>query len=269
MTVGRVIAVRRDTVSLTARHGARARRVADEHTPDAIRARLAQGPGHSVLRDVVYGAIDGIVTTFAVVAGVAGAGLAARVVLILGVANLAADGFSMAVSNFLGARSEGQRRERIRRQEEQHIAAVPAGEREEVRQLLARWGLDDESLDAATDAITRDPDRWVGFMLQLEHGLPASSTSPVRAALATFVAFVAVGSVPLVPFVLDALADAGVASPFAWSAALTAVAFFAVGVGKAMVVAQSRWRSGLETVLVGGSAAALAYAVGLGLGGLA
>jgi VIT1/CCC1 family predicted Fe2+/Mn2+ transporter len=137
-----------------------------------------------------------------------------------------------------------------------------------VRQLLARWGLDDESLDAATDAVTRDPDRWVSFMLQLEHGLPASSTSPVRAAVATFLAFVAVGSVPLAPFVLDALLDAGVSSPFAWSAALTAVAFFAVGVGKAMVVAQSRWRSGVETVLVGGAAAALAYVVGLGLGGI-
>jgi VIT1/CCC1 family predicted Fe2+/Mn2+ transporter len=256
------------TVPPPGRRAARTRRVEAEHTPDAIRARLDQGPGRSALRDVVYGAIDGVVTTFAVVAGVAGAGLAPRVVLILGVANLAADGFSMAVSNFLGARSEGQRRERIRRQEQQHIAVVPAGEREEVRQLLARWGLDDESLDAATDAVTRDPDRWVSFMLQLEHGLPASSTSPVRAAVATFLAFVAVGSVPLAPFVLDALLDAGVSSPFAWSAALTAVAFFAVGVGKAMVVAQSRWRSGVETVLVGGAAAALAYVVGLGLGGI-
>jgi VIT1/CCC1 family predicted Fe2+/Mn2+ transporter len=256
------------TVPPPGRRAARTRRVEAEHTPDAIRARLDQGPGRSALRDVVYGAIDGVVTTFAVVAGVAGAGLAPRVVLILGVANLAADGFSMAVSNFLGARSEDQRRERIRRQEQQHIAVVPAGEREEVRQLLARWGLDDESLDAATDAVTRDPDRWVSFMLQLEHGLPASSTSPVRAAVATFLAFVAVGSVPLAPFVLDALLDAGVSSPFAWSAALTAVAFFAVGVGKAMVVAQSRWRSGVETVLVGGAAAALAYVVGLGLGGI-
>jgi hypothetical protein len=122
-------------------------RVEDEHTPDAIRARLARGPTRSRLRDFVYGAIDGIVTTFAVVAGVAGAGLEMRVVLILGAANLAADGFSMAASNFLGAKSDEQRRQRIRRQEEQHIAVVPAGEREEVRQILTGWGLDKELLE--------------------------------------------------------------------------------------------------------------------------
>jgi VIT1/CCC1 family predicted Fe2+/Mn2+ transporter len=243
------------------------RRVEDEHTPDAIRARLAEGPGTSTLRDLVYGAIDGVVTTFAVVAGVAGAGLATRVVLILGVANLAADGFSMAVSNFLGARSEEQRRQRYLREEEQHIAAVPGGEREEVRQILAQWGLGDGLLDGATGAITEDHERWVRFMMQLEHGFPAAGPSPARAALATFVAFVAVGFVPLGPFVVDALAGA-VGAPFAWSAALTGTAFFGVGVGKGVVVAQTWWRSGMETVVVGGTAAALAYAVGTGLGGI-
>jgi VIT1/CCC1 family predicted Fe2+/Mn2+ transporter len=243
------------------------RRVEDEHTPDAIRARLARGPGTSTLRDFVYGAIDGVVTTFAVVAGVAGAGLATRVVLILGVANLAADGFSMAISNFIGARSEEQRRQRYLREEQQHIAAVPAGEREEVRQILAAWGLGDGLLDGVTGAITEDQERWVRFMMQLEHGFPAAGPSPARAALATFVAFVTIGFVPLGPFVADALAGA-VGAPFAWSAGLTAAAFFGVGVGKGLVVAQTWWRSGMETVVVGGTAAALAYAVGAGLGGI-
>jgi VIT1/CCC1 family predicted Fe2+/Mn2+ transporter len=243
------------------------RNVEDEHTPDAIRARLAQGPGASTLRDFVYGAIDGVVTTFAVVAGVAGAGLATRVVLILGCANLAADGFSMAVSNFLGARSEEQRRGRYLREEQQHIAAVPAGEREEVRQILAGWGLGEGVLDGATVAITDDPERWVRFMMQLEHGFPAAGPSPVRAALATFVAFVTVGFVPLAPFVVDALGGA-ISAPFVWSAGLTAAAFFGVGVSKGVLVAQSWWRSGVETVAVGGAAAALAYAVGIALGGI-
>ena len=116
---------------------------------------MAAGPTGSRLRDFVYGAIDGIVTTFTVVAGVAGAGLATRVVLILGAANLAADGFSMAISNFLGTKSDEQRRQRIRRQEEQHIAVVPTGEREEVRQILTGWGLDKELLEGVVDAVTR------------------------------------------------------------------------------------------------------------------
>jgi VIT1/CCC1 family predicted Fe2+/Mn2+ transporter len=242
--------------------------IEEEHTPDAIRTRLAGGPEDSTLRDFVYGAVDGIVTTFAVVAGVAGAGLATRIVLILGAANLAADGFSMAASNFLGTRSEGQRRERYLRQEVQHIAMVPAGEREEVRQLLAGWGLRDSVLTGATDAITDDRDRWIHFMMQLEHGFPSARTRPLRAAVATFLAFVTVGGIPLGPFVVGTLVgQAG--SLYAWSAAVTAAAFFAVGVGKAHVVRGSWWRSGCETLLVGGAAAGLAYVVGAWLGGLA
>jgi VIT1/CCC1 family predicted Fe2+/Mn2+ transporter len=87
--------------------------------------------------------------------------------------------------------------------------------------------------------------------------------------VATFVAFVTIGFVPFAPFVSDALADGEATSPFVWSAALTAAAFFAVGVGKALVVAESWWRSGLETVVVGGAAATLAYVVGAGFGGVA
>ena len=77
-----------------------------EHTPEAIAERLGRGARHNYLRDFVYGGIDGAVTTFAVVAGTIGANLATRIVLILGAANLIADGFSMAASNFLGTRAE-------------------------------------------------------------------------------------------------------------------------------------------------------------------
>lgn len=82
------------------------RRLEHEHTLEAIRTRLARRAPHSYLRDFVYGGIDGAVTTFAVVSGVAGAELGTRVVLILSVANLIADGFSMAASNYSGTRAE-------------------------------------------------------------------------------------------------------------------------------------------------------------------
>ncbi len=84
------------------------------HTPEAIQARL--DAAHSDLRDFIFGAIDGTVTTFAVVSSVSGAGLAAGVLIILGVANLVADGFSMGISNFLGTRAEQQQRGRTRRE---------------------------------------------------------------------------------------------------------------------------------------------------------
>lgn len=93
-----------------------------EHTPEAIKVRLARGSTQNYLRDFVYGGIDGAVTTFAVVAGTIGANLATRIVLILGAANLIADGFSMAASNFLGTRAERDDYDRIARIEANHIA---------------------------------------------------------------------------------------------------------------------------------------------------
>jgi vacuolar iron transporter family protein len=245
-----------------------ARRLAAEHEPTTIAERLAQPPRPSNLRDTVYGAIDGTVTTYAVVAGVAGGGLDATVVLILGTANLVADGFSMAVANYMGTRSEERRWHRIRREEEQHIELVPAGEREEVRQLLARDGLEGELLDAATDAVTSDRRRWVEVMMAREHGFAAVRPDPLRAAVATFLAFAAAGLLPLLAFVVDAFPGISVASPFVWSTALAGLAFLGVGAAEGVVVDEPRARSAVRTLVVGGSAAALAYAVGLALGHL-
>lgn len=108
---------------------------AHEHSPAAIRARLSAGPGHSYLRDWVYGGIDGAVTTFAVVSGVVGAQLAPGVILVLGAANLLGDGFSMAASNFLGTKAEREDFERLATIENRHVDIYPDGEREEVRQI--------------------------------------------------------------------------------------------------------------------------------------
>ena len=239
------------------------------HTPAAIRARLLAGPKHSYLRDFVYGAIDGTVTTFAIVAGVAGAGLSAGVVVVLGVANLVADGFSMAVSNFLATSADQQLRDRARHIEEFHIAEFPEGEREEIRQIFAAKGFTGADLERVVSVITADKKQWVDTMLMEELGLALSGPSPWRAALATFAAFVVVGVLPLLAFVVQLAAPGWLENVFLCSTLVTGITFFAVGALKGRYV-ERRWQlSGLETVAIGGSAAALAYFVGLMLRGFA
>lgn len=238
------------------------------HTRQAIRQRLAAGPVHSYLRDFIYGAIDGAVTTFAVVSGVAGADLSNSIIIILGIANLIGDGFSMAAGNFLGVRAERQQREKLRATENQHIADYPEGEREEVREIFRQKGFENVDLDRAVDIITANRDRWVQTMLTDEHGVSLYGPSAIRAASVTFAAFVLVGAVPLLTFVFEHF-GANVGSPFFWSATLTGIAFFLTGALKSRFVEQSWLLAGMETLAVGGSAAVLSYFVGAVLGGVA
>src|SRR6266508_1709058 len=107
-----------------------------DHSAAAIEERLAAGPRHNYLRDLIYGGIDGSVTTFAVVTGVVGARLSPWVILVMGFANLFADGFSMAASNFLGTRAEHDDLKRLEAIEHRHVDLDPEGEREEVRQIF-------------------------------------------------------------------------------------------------------------------------------------
>jgi VIT1/CCC1 family predicted Fe2+/Mn2+ transporter len=239
-----------------------------DHTPQAVAGRLQDGPSTSHLRDIVFGAIDGTVTTFAIVAGAVGAGLPSSIVVVLGLANLLADGFSMAVGNFLGSRAEAQAHERVRRREHDHIDLVPEGEREEVRQIFAGKGFAGDELEHIVDVITADRELWVDTMLREEHGLPAPGRSAVRAAVFTFIAFVAVGALPLLAFIADLAAPSGIPAPVAVSAVMTAATFLAVGAAKSRAV-EGSWRyEALETLALGGVASGLALAVGFLLRGL-
>lgn len=228
-----------------------------DHSPEAIRARLAAGPRHNYLRDWIYGGIDGSVTTFAVVTGVAGAGLSTLVILVMGFANLVADGFSMAASNYLGTKAEVDDLKRIEAIEYAHINTVPEGEREEVRQIFKRKGYEGEDLQRTVDFVTADPARWVRTMLTEEYGLPQEVRSPWLAAASTFSAFLLCGLAPLVPFLF------GMRDGFLFSALLTGAVFFVIGSAKARWSTISWWRSGSTTLLIGAVAAGLAYGVGL------
>jgi len=227
------------------------------HTPEAIRLRLAEGTRHSYVRDFIFGGIDGAVTTFAVVSGAAGAELGARVVLILGIANLVADGFSMATSNYVATSAERDELDHAAAVESRHIDTAPEGEREEVREIFRRKGIRGAALAEVVRQITADRDRWVATMLREEYGLPREVRSPMWAGVSTFGAFLLCGLVPLVPFV------AGMARPFALASLATAAVFLGVGAIKGRLSARGWWRSALETLAIGSAAAAVAYAAGI------
>lgn len=239
-----------------------------DHSPEAISQRLSQGPRQVYLKDFVYGAVDGAITTFAVVTGVAGAGLSSGVVIVLGLANLLADGFSMGVSNYLGTRAENQHRDHTRAEEHREIQSYPEGEREEVRQIYARKGFSGEQLEMVVQVITADRERWVDTMIQEEHGISLASVSAWTAGAVTFGAFVLVGIIPLLTFLCNWFFPGAIGSPFFWSAALTLVSFFVVGAFKGRYVDHSWYKSGLETLLVGAVAAIIAFGVGVLLRGL-
>lgn len=240
-------------------------RLAHSHTPQAIAQRIAAATQHSYLRDFVLGAIDGTVTTFAVVASVAGAELSAAVAIILGLANVMADGLSMAVGNYLSVRADRELVDHARRTEERHIHLVPEGEREEIRQIFAAKGFDGLLLDQVVEVITQDRRRWVDTMLTEELGLRLDAPRPWRAGASTFVAFVLAGQVPLVPLYLASAWKWSPQQTFQYSAIATAATFVLIGLAKGWVVRRSLWASGLETLLIGGAAAAVAYGVGVWL----
>ncbi|MFZ7090341.1 VIT1/CCC1 transporter family protein [Primorskyibacter sp. 2E233] len=226
------------------------------HTQAEIEARLSQPPGRGYLRDTVYGAIDGSVTTFAIVAGVAGAELSPLVILALGFANVLADGFSMAAGNYSATKAELDDIQRLRAVEERHIAQYPDGEKRELRTILAQRGLSGDTLDQATKQIAANRENWIATMLEGEYGLASVDPHPMRAALVTFGAFLVAGMVPLLPFLF------GLPEAFFWSSGMTMASFFAIGTLKSIWSLSPWWRSGLETLAIGFVAASIAYMAG-------
>lgn len=226
------------------------------HSAEEIRARLAEDRNPNYVRDWVYGGIDGAITTFAIVAGVVGAALSSKVIVILGLANLLADGFSMAASNYSGTKAEVDDHARLREIERKHIARAPEGEREEVRQILHSKGLTGDALEEAVAAITSNEETWIETMLTEEYGLSRVQRAPLLSGASTFAAFLLCGAVPLAPYLL------GVEGAFGMAILMTAAVFFVIGALKARWSLASWWASGLETLSVGLLAASASFAVG-------
>lgn len=234
-----------------------ARHIASEH-------RI--GRAQEFLKEIVYGGNDGIVTTFAIVAGFAGAGaegaaaVGASAVLLFGLANLFADATAMGLGAFLSSRSEQDVYRATREKELAEIIHNPEMERGETLEILRDKGVSE--LDAATmaDIFQRHPDFMADFMMQYEIGMPdPSGDNPAMNGLATFLAFVVFGSAPLIPYFITSPSDAA----FHASLALSALALTALGLLRWNVTNETMRRCVGETMLVGAICGAVAYGVGL------
>ncbi|PIR53550.1 hypothetical protein COU76_00710 [Candidatus Peregrinibacteria bacterium CG10_big_fil_rev_8_21_14_0_10_49_10] len=214
----------------------------------------------SHIQDIVYGGNDGIVTTFAVVAGTVGADMPRYVIIILGLANLFADGTSMATGAYLSMKSELDQYRRLRKEELEEIENIPEIEREEIREYLREKGITGEKLETVTAAITSHRELWADIMMQSEHGMTESSyENPIRSGIFTFCSFVMFGSIPLLPY----LFTIEPARRFPIAIASTAVALTILGFTRSIITRERLLRGPIEVISIGAVGALVAYGIGV------
>jgi len=216
--------------------------------------------------DLVLGALDGSVTTFAVVAAATGAGQPASIVLIIGIANLFASGVSMALGNYLGTKSEEEFREKHRRREEYETERFPELEKEEVRKIFVDKGFQGEDLERAVEIITSNKKIWVETMMRDELRISPEARSPWQSGLAMLTAFILAGSVPLLPYLISLFEPGLRAIALYSSVVMTFAAIFGVGTARSLVTGRRWWIAGVEMTVIGAIASLIAYVIGRVLG---
>jgi VIT1/CCC1 family predicted Fe2+/Mn2+ transporter len=215
------------------------------------------------VRDVVIGMADGLTVPFALAAGLSGAVDSTGLIVVAGMAEIAAGSIAMGLGGYLAARTDREHYASERAREFREIEEMPAAERLEVAAVFRGYGLDDEQAAPVVSAICSDPDRWVDFMMRYELGL--ESPAPGRAmksALTIGLSYVVGGLVPLVPY----MTTGNVLRGLAVSAAVTLLALFAFGAVKGRLTGIKPLIGGLQTVGIGGIAAAAAFGIAQWIG---
>jgi len=216
---------------------------------------------HQYLTEFVYGGIDGSVTTFAVVAGAVGAHMDNSIIIILGLANLIADGFSMSVGSYLSAKSQQQQYDKHKQREYWEIEHVRDSEIAEIREIFQNKGFKGELLDQVVDKITDNNDIWVDMMMKHELRMIPQNKSAIAIGTATFLSFNLLGFIPLAIYIFDFFKTLNT-NLFFITCLLTCFAFICVGFLKSYVTQTSWFKSISETLLLGTTAAFLAFLAG-------
>lgn len=213
------------------------------------------------LGEFVYGGIDGAVTTFAVVSGAVGAGIGNEVIIILGFANLLADGFAMSVGAYLSTKSVKDNYNKHKFIEYWEVDNIPDKEREEVEGIYKSKGFEGELLQQVVDTITADKDRWVDVMMKDELQMSEETKSPVMMGFVTYISFITIGLIPLIIYVWDYIGSFP-GDLFIWTSILTSLGFILIGFLKTYVTQTSKLKGILETLALGVLAAMVSYFVG-------
>jgi len=241
----------------------------EERLIEHLQEEHKQSPLATYIKEVVYGGVDGIITTFAVVAGFSGATfsneittqLSFLIVLLFGLANLFADGVSMGLGNFLSVRSDQDFYHSARSKEVHEIRTNPQMEYDETITIMMQKGFSREDAETLATIYQKNEEYWTDFMMthELEMSDPRGD-NPLLTGFATFLSFVVFGFVPLVPFVFFAAADPF--TNFMFSCIGTFTALFLLGTLKWKVIGTAFGKSVGEVVIVGGAAATIAFFVG-------
>lgn len=212
------------------------------------------------VQDIVYGGNDGIVTTFAVVAGATGAELPVKIIIILGLANLLADGISMATGAFLSIKSQMDQYTRLRRTEQRIIEAESNTQKQLIKSIYEDKGVHNESLSHITEVITNDKNLWLDTIMLEQHGLTKDSASrPVAHGIMTFVSFAFFGAIPLTPYIFGFNAN----NQFVIAVISTAIALVVLGLTRSIITKERLIRGPIEVVIIGALGAIAAYAIGV------
>ena len=208
------------------------------------------------MRDSVIGLSDGLTVPFALAAGLSGAVASTRLVVLAGLAEIAAGSIAMGLGGYLAARGDAEHYLAERLREEREVVERERDEEEEIYEIFEQYRVPRASAAPVLEALKRDPEAWVDFMMRFELGLEEPPPGQAhRSAITIAAAYIAGGTIPLLPYML--LPGSGLALRVSTAVTLAALAIF--GAIKGRLVGTGAMRSAVQTTLIGGVAAAAAY----------
>ncbi|MFB6467818.1 VIT1/CCC1 transporter family protein [Cytobacillus sp. Hz8] len=209
-----------------------------------------------LIRDIVIGMSDGLTVPFALAAGLSGAVDSTAIILTAGVAEIAAGSIAMGLGGYLAGKTDAEHYETERKREEREIIEVPEREEEEVAEVFRGYGLEEEQIQSITATMKKSPKQWVDFMMKFELGLEEPDPKRARkSALTIAISYIVGGIIPLAPYMIIS----NPASALQLSVILTLIALLIFGYIKGRFTGNAPWKNAIQTVIVGGLAAAVAF----------